>query len=77
MEHGGDERYAVDSSDQFNIYTITKGGFESGKAESSLPDALVKAEHTILFTPTHLIPKYGIVMVEYPPELEIEDPSLS
>ena len=59
------------------MFTITIGGFESASAESSLPDALVKAEHTLTFTPTHLIPKYGIIMVVYPSQLLIEDPSLS
>jgi hypothetical protein len=52
--------------DKLNVFTITKGGFESATATSSSPDALVKAEITLSFTPTHLIPKYGLVMVQYP-----------
>lgn len=65
FDHGA-ERFAVDTVDQYNVFTITIGGFESASAASSLPNALVKAEQTLKFTPTHLIPKYGIIMVEYP-----------
>ena len=70
FDHGA-ERFAVDTTDQSAIFTITIGGFESATVEASVPDALVKAEHTITFTPTHLIPKYGLIMVEYPSQLLI------
>jgi hypothetical protein len=42
IDHGT-ARYAVDAGDQFSVFTITKGGFESASVNSSSPDALVKA----------------------------------
>jgi hypothetical protein len=59
------------------VFTITAGGFESAEVTSSSNDALVQAEHTFTIVPTHLVPQYGIIMVVYPSQVEISDPSLS
>ena len=71
------ERFGVDATSASGVFTITAGGFNSAEVTSSSSDALVQAEHTFKIVPTHLVPQYGIIMVVYPPEVEISDPSLS
>lgn len=58
-------------------FVITSGGFESASVEPSSFHAFQAADYVFKFTPKHPVPQYGLIMVEYPEQVNVEDPSLS
>mmetsp|Transcript_10909 Transcript_10909/g.16554 ORF Transcript_10909/g.16554 Transcript_10909/m.16554 type:complete len:123 (+) Transcript_10909:558-926(+) len=56
---------------------MTVGGIASASVEPSNLNAFAKAEYTFSVVPNHQVPQYGLLMVQYPEQVSIEDPSLS
>ena len=70
------ERYAVDSGSASSLFQLTAGDL-TASATPSDTHAYLQCEYTFRVTPEHPIPQYGLIMVEYPEEVSVEDPSLS
>lgn len=60
------ETYPVDTGKGSWPFQITPGGFESASVSPGSLNAFVKAKYTFKLKPTHSIPQYGLIMVEYP-----------
>lgn len=77
-EPGADKpRYAVDQAKKKSAFLLTPGSFVAAKVTPSSDHAYKVATYGLRFKPVHQVPQYGLIMVEYPPELRIDDPSLA
>ena len=70
------ERYAVDSGEGSQLFQLTAGDLSASVTPNDT-HAFLQCDYTFRVTPEHRIPQYGLIMVEYPEEISVEDPSLS
>lgn len=71
------ERYGVDTGTGKGLVQLEPGVIKAPSAAPSSSQAMALTEYTFSLTPEHRIPQYGLIMVQYPLQVEIEDSSLS
>ena len=71
------DRYGVDAGTGKGLVQLEPGAIRAPSAAPSSSQAMSLAEYTFSLTPEHRIPQYGLIMVQYPLQVEIEDSSLS
>ena len=72
-----DKRYMVDTGAASALFTMTSGNFAAASVAPASEQVVVQTDYTFSVTPAHPIPQYGLIMVEYPDQIGIEDSSLS
>ena len=71
------DRYGVDAGTGKGLVQLEPGAIRAPSAAPSSSQAMSLTEYTFSLTPEHRIPQYGLIMVQYPLQVEIEDSSLS
>ena len=71
------DRYAVDTETKNGLVQLSPGIIKAPSVIPSTHQSLTLAEYTFSVTPEHRIPQYGLIMVQYPSQIVIEDASLS
>ena len=71
------ERYGVDTGTDKGLVQLEPGAIKAPSVTPSSSQAMALTEYTFSVTPEHRIPQYGLIMVQYPPQVAIEDSSLS
>jgi len=71
------ERHGVDAGTGKGLVQLVPGAIRAPSAAPSSSQAMALTEYTFSLTPEHRIPQYGLIMVQYPLQVEIEDSSLS